>query len=132
MEGTMLENRCTLDEFALESGRGEGVCIEGLASGATVSVNTRHSCYEVSILDGRRHLVLIHGGVFAAPTVVRLSGATFGGSALKLGWILVGFRMEFGLGSRRIVSSTVLSVREGAAPQESATPSADPYVDCAA
>ena len=128
----MLESRCTLEEFALESGRGEGLCIEGLAPGATVTVNTRHSCYEISILDGRRHLVQIHGGVFAMPTAVRLSGATFGGSALKLGWILVGFRMEFGLGPRRIVSSTVLSVREGAAPQESAAPAADAYVDCAA
>ena len=112
----MLENRCTLDEFAVESSRGEGLSIERLEPGAKVTVRTRHSRYEVSILDSRRHLVLICGGVFAAPTVVRLSGATLGGSALKLGWVLVGFRMELGLGSRRIISSPVLSVRESAAP----------------
>ena len=104
----MLQNRCTLDEFALESSRGEGLSVERLEPGAKVTVTTRHSCYDVSILDGRRQLVLVHGGTFAEPTVVRLSGATFGGSALKMGWVLVGFRMEFGLGSKRIISSTVL------------------------
>ena len=128
----MLESRCTLDEFAHESSRGEGLSIERLEPGATVTVKTRHSSYEVAILDGRRHLVLIHGGMFAAPTVVRLSGATFGGSAMKLGWILVGFRMELGLGSKRIVSSTVLSVCEGAAPQEGTAPAADACLDRAA
>ena len=33
-----------------------------------------------------------------------------GGSAVKIGWILVGLRMEFSVGTRRITSSTVHSV----------------------
>jgi hypothetical protein len=41
---------------------------------------------------------------------VRLSGATFGGSTLKVGWILVGLRIEFGLGTKQITSSAVQSV----------------------
>jgi hypothetical protein len=42
--------------------------------------------------------------------VVHLSGATFGGSTLKLGWILVGLRVEFGLGTRQITTSPVESI----------------------
>jgi hypothetical protein len=62
------------------------------------------------VLDGARHLVLAEGGIFHEPTVVHVSGATFGGSTLKLGWILVGLRVEFGLGSKRIITSPVQSV----------------------
>jgi hypothetical protein len=100
----------TLDGFALESGGREGLTVEKLAAGVTLLVKTRRSSYKVVVLDGRRHLVLIEGGVFPEATVVRLSGATVGGSTLKLGWIVVGLRMEFGLGSHQITSSAVESV----------------------
>jgi hypothetical protein len=100
----------TLDGFALESGEREGLNIETLAAGVTLIVRTRRSSYKVVVLDGRRHLVLVEGGVFPEGTVVQLSGATIGGSTLKLGCILVGLRMEFGLGSRQITSSIVEAV----------------------
>jgi hypothetical protein len=106
----MLPSFRTLDGFALESRGTQGLTVETLDAGATLLVKTRHSSYRVVILDGRQRLVVVEGGVFPEPTVVRLSGATFGGSALKLGWILVGLRLEFGVGAGQITSSTVESV----------------------
>jgi hypothetical protein len=109
----------TLDGFARESGERKGLVITSLETGVTIVVKTRHSSYRLVVLDGARHLVLAEGGIFREPTVVHLSGATFGGSALKLGWILVGLRMEFGLGPRRITTSPVQSVTiEGHSPME--------------
>jgi hypothetical protein len=100
------------DAFGFDSSTstGDGLAVHMLNPKATLVVRTRHSRYKISVLDGPRHLVLVEGGVFPEPTVVRLSGATLGGSAVKLGWIVVGLRLEFGLGPRRITSSAVLSI----------------------
>jgi hypothetical protein len=106
----MLPSCRTLDGFALESSDRNGLAIETLEAGVALVVKTRHSSYRLVVLDADRHLVLAEGGIFPEPTVVQLTGATFGGSALKLGWILVGLRVEFGLSTRQITSSPVQSV----------------------
>ena len=55
--------------------------------------------------------MLVQGGtMFPEATSVRLEGATADGSALKMGWILVGLRFEMSLGPKRITSSRVRSV----------------------
>ena len=100
----------TLDGFALRSSERSGFMITGLEPGVTLVVKTRHSSYRLVILDGARRLVAVDGGIFPETTVVRLSGATFGGSALKVGWIVVGLRLEFCDGTRQITSSPVESV----------------------
>jgi hypothetical protein len=99
----------TLDEFAFESSGGKGIAVDMLNRNTTVVVKTLRSCYRITVIEADRQLVLVDGGVFRDPVVVRLSGATFGGSAIKLGWIIVGLRLEFGSGSRRITSSPVMS-----------------------
>jgi hypothetical protein len=114
----MLPRPRTHNRFALESNTGDGLTIDALHPGATLIVRTRRSSYRINLLNGQQHLVLVEGGVFPEATVVRLSGATFGGSAVKLGWIVVGLRIEFGLGSRRITSSPVVSIAVQDAPQE--------------
>ena len=55
--------------------------------------------------------------MFPEPTIVRLEGATAGGSALKIGWILVGFHMEMWLGPVRIRSSRVRFVSVSKRPE---------------
>jgi hypothetical protein len=105
----MLSTCGTLDGFAHESSRSEGVDIRTLDAGATLVVTTRRSSYRIVVLDGIRQVVLIEGGVFPEATAVQLAGATAGGSALKIGWILVGLRAEFRLGSRRITCGAVES-----------------------
>jgi hypothetical protein len=106
----MLRMCQTLDRFAAESSNREGVAIDPLPEGVTLLVETHHSSYRVVVVDGSQRLVKVHGGVFPEPTTLRLCGATTGGSAVKVGWILVGLRMEFRVGPRRVISSPVHSV----------------------
>ena len=104
------EKHATLERFALRSGTTEGVSIDALAPGTTLVVSTRNSDYRFVILFDPC-LVLVKGGaMFPETTVVRLEGATAGGSALKMGWILVGCQIEMWLGPVRIRSSRVRSV----------------------
>ena len=68
---TMLSTCGTLDGFALESSRGEGLDIRTLDAGATLVVTTRRSSYRIVVLDGARQVVLIEGGVFPEATAVQ-------------------------------------------------------------
>ena len=97
------------DGFGLDTKRG-GLAVGTLNPRTVLVVKTRHSFYKITVLDGQRLLVLVEGGFFPEPTVVCLSGATLGGSAVKLGWIVAGLRIEFGLGPRRVVTSPVSSM----------------------
>ena len=113
----MLLTGSTLDGFANDSTQREGIALDWFEAGAIFSVKTRRSHYRLAVLDPARRRVLAEGGIFPHPTEVELSGATCGGSALKLGWILVGLRIEFRVGTRRITSSPVERVTlESAAP----------------
>jgi len=101
----------TLAGFAESAGDADGMAIDELAPGTTLIVNTRNSQYRLVMLV-EPQLALVQGGaMFPEPTMVRIDGATAGGSALKKGWILVGFEIEMWLGSVRIRSTTVRSVR---------------------
>ena len=100
----------TLEGFFLKSDDAEGVAIDSLAPGTTLIVQTRNSQYRfVTLFDPQ--LVLVKGGaMFPETTIVRIEGATADGSALKVGWILVGFHIEMRLGPKPIRSSRVRSV----------------------
>ena len=100
----------TLEDFAVRSDGDRGIAIDLLAPGTTLIVQTRHTRYRVVVLQDP-HFVAVTGGTrFPAQTIVRYLGATAEGSALKIGWILPGFRMEMWLESVRITSSSVRSV----------------------
>ena len=103
----MFNTARTLDGFATEFDNRIGAAINALEAGTTLVVKTQRSSYRVVVVDGPQRLVTVHGGVFPEPTQVRLCGATAGGSALRVGWIVVGLRMEFLVGSRRITTTPV-------------------------
>ena len=110
LPGRQRWEHATLEGVALSSTATEGVSIDSLEPGTTLVINTRKSSYRFVILF-HPGLVLVKGGaMFPEATVVRLEGATAGGSALKMGWILVGFQMEMWLGFLRIRSSRVRSM----------------------
>jgi cyclohexyl-isocyanide hydratase len=88
----------------------EGVAIDVLEPGTTLIVNTRNSQYRFDVLFDPQFVLVKGGAMFPETTIVRLSGATAGGSALKLGWIVVGCQIEMWRGSVRIRSSSVRSV----------------------
>ena len=102
-----------VESFALGSDGTDGVAVDSLEPGTTLVVQTRNSQYRLVILIDRPVVIIQGGKLFPEPTVVRLEGATAGGSALKTGWILVGLQMEMSNGSIRIRSSPVRSVSVG-------------------
>jgi len=94
----------------------DGVDIRALRPGTTVIVETDNSRYRfVTLLEPLT--VLVKGGaMFPDQAIVQLVGATIG-STVKIGWILVGLRIEMYLGPMCIRSSPVRSVKvETAAP----------------
>jgi hypothetical protein len=61
----------------------------------TIHVRTRNSDYEIFLLDPKSGRALVRGGeYFAEPVEATVSGSSFGGCMLKMGWIGVGLRME--------------------------------------
>lgn len=108
---TMAPWQGRLDGFAHGPGCVEGLAVQSLEAGTVLNVLTRHSKYRVVVVDPVRRQVIVTGGrLFSDSNEVRLEGATAGGSALKIGWIGVGFRLEVSMGRRRITTSRVRSV----------------------
>ncbi|HZS04026.1 MAG TPA: hypothetical protein VFD58_04255 [Blastocatellia bacterium] len=108
---------CTLDGFVEISETLEGVELRALAPNGTILVRTRESDYRILLLDPASRRVLIEGGpFFAEPTEAILSGSSFGGCLLRMGWIGHGLRMEIHAQGRLVVTSPVRSLRvEGVA-----------------
>jgi hypothetical protein len=89
----------------------DGVQISELKELDTLCVETRHHEYEITIIDPSTAEVLIRGGEqFPERTLAHLSGASMGGSFLKVFGIYVGFKMELQVAKRRIVTSRVRSI----------------------
>jgi hypothetical protein len=107
----------TLDRFTLLPGCSDGVAIESLDAGTTIQLRTKHSRYRLVLLDPRTGRAVVCGGaVFPEPCEIRIEGATAGGSALKMGWIGVGLRLELAIGRRKISTSRVCSITIDALP----------------
>ena len=101
----------TLERFARHSEVAQGVALESLEPGTVLAISTRHSQYRLVVLDGARRRALVTGGAFfPESTEVRVHGATVGGSALKVGWIGIGLRLELSSGHQRITTSRVESI----------------------
>jgi len=100
----------TLNDAPFGSDEVYGVPIGALDPGTTVRVETRHSHYQFVILDLPGELLVTGGLMFPKGAIVRFEGSTAGGNDLKVGWILVGARMEMRFGAARIVSSRVRTV----------------------
>ncbi|MCI0336986.1 MAG: hypothetical protein L0226_05390 [Acidobacteria bacterium] len=101
-----------LDEVTEISDELEGVMLETLRPCDTIHVRTRNSDYEVFLLDPEAGRALVKGGkYFAEPMEATVSGSTFGGGMLKMGWLGVGLRMEFCANGKRIATSPVRELR---------------------
>ncbi|PYS56300.1 MAG: hypothetical protein DMG13_00215 [Acidobacteria bacterium] len=89
----------------------DGVQIDQLDDLESLVVRTMNSTYEITIISGRAGEVLVRGGqFFPEKTPAQLSGASFGGSFLKLRGVYLGLKMEFVHDGRRIVTSPVRSI----------------------
>ena len=103
---------CDLDGVVEISPLLEGVTLMTLKACDTIHVRTRNSDYEIFMLDPRLGRALVRGGeYFAEPVEGTVSGSTFGGCMLKMGWLGVGLRMEIYANGQRTITSPVNSLR---------------------
>ena len=78
---------------------------------ATLVVRTDNSVYRITILRPHAREVLVQGGTFFPErTRACLSGSTFGGICLKIGWVGLGLHMEFHAGDQWIITSHVRAI----------------------
>ena len=89
----------------------EGVQIDTLPDLETLSVRTRNSTYEITVLCPRTGEVLVRGGQFFPEyTPACLAGSSLGGSFLKQHGIYVGFSMELQHDQQTILTTRVRSI----------------------
>jgi hypothetical protein len=108
-ENTSISRTATLAGFTAAVATTHGVHLRDLAPMTTLLVHTRNSMYRIIVSAG--DAVLVEGGeFFPALTPAHFSGASVGGSFLKVGWIGIGLRMEILVDGRRIVTSPVRDI----------------------
>lgn len=89
-----------------------GVDVRTLVAGTEVVVDTSNSRYRFVMLDeGSLRAVVRGGGRFDHQAEVRITGSTYGGSLLRIGWIEPGLFLELAVGGKRLGTSRVRSVR---------------------
>ena len=88
-----------------------GVQIDKMEDMEKLSIRTRNSLYEITIIEGRSGEILVRGGTFFPElTPARLAGATLGGCFCKMRGIYVGFRMEINANGKRIITTPVQTI----------------------
>ena len=86
----------TLDCFVEAASQADGVGLTDVDTFTTLVVKTDNSVYQITIVQPYKREVVVQGGAFFPErTRAYLSGSSFGGSCLKLGWVGVGLHMEF-------------------------------------
>jgi hypothetical protein len=86
----------------------DGCQVDAVAVFQTLTVATHNTFYEIVVLNGHQGWIRIRGGQFFPDwREVQLSGASLGGSFLKLRGIYAGFCMELRAGDETIITSPV-------------------------
>jgi hypothetical protein len=89
----------------------DGVQLDALQDLDVLTVRTRNSTYELTIVSCRKSEVLVRGGqFFPEPTPVYLAGSSLGGSFLKRHGIYVGLRMELHHDAQATITTQVQSI----------------------
>ncbi len=101
----------TLDGFIEAVSQTDGIGLIDVDAFTTLVVRTDNSVYRITILKPHACEVLVQGGAFFPErTRACLSGSSFGGSCLKLGWVGLGMHLEFHAGDQWIITSHVHSI----------------------
>jgi hypothetical protein len=103
---------CSLEGATEISTSLKGVGLGTLKACDLIQARTLNSVYEIFLLDPKSGRAIVRGGgYFAKPKEAIVSGSTFGGRMLKVGWLGIGLRMEISANGRRTVTSPVQSLR---------------------
>ena len=89
----------------------QGVFVKDLLAGEKVLVRTQNSLYALYILNDSNAEIMGDGNYFNEPTFVFISGSTFGGSAIKVGFIGIGMHLEVWHGGKRITTSEIQKIQ---------------------
>jgi len=90
----------------------DGVTLMTLEACDMIQARTRNSVYEIFLLEPKSGRAMVRGGKhFAEPMEGTVSGSTFGGCMLKIGWLGVGLRMEIYANGHRTVTTPIQSLR---------------------
>ena len=101
----------TLDGFVEAASRADGVGLTDVDTFTTLVVQTDNSVYHITVLQPYKREVFVQGGAFFRERRrACLSGSSFGGSCLKMGWVGVGLHMEFHAEDQWIITSHVRSI----------------------
>ena len=89
----------------------DGIQIPELEPLDTLTVETSNHTYELTVINPRTAEVLVRGGkLFPERRMAWVSGASLGGSILKLHGIYVGFALELLADGQRITTTPVRKV----------------------
>jgi len=89
-----------------------GVFLDDLSEGAVLEVQTQNRSYTIVVCSHGQELISGHPQFCPYPVPVRIEGATWGGSMLKLRFIGRGMRLEFQHPVyRTILTSRVVDIR---------------------
>jgi hypothetical protein len=100
-------------DLATWSGRewSAGVQVDSLPPLEELVVRTRNTTYTITVLSPQTGEVIVRGGhFFPQPTRARVTGASLGGTFLKIRGIYVGFAIELWHDGETIVTSSVRSI----------------------
>jgi len=94
----------------------DGLNLGELSALDRITARTHYSTYEIVVVSPMSGEVLVRGGQFFPEfTPARLAGASLGSSLLKMRSMYVGFRVEFALDGRVIITSPVRTLAVNAA-----------------
>lgn len=94
----------------------DGLNLGELSALDRITARTYYSTYEIVVVSPTSGDVLVRGGQFFPEfTPARLAGASLGTSLLKMRSMHVGFRVEFALDDRVIITSPVRTLAVNAA-----------------
>jgi hypothetical protein len=102
---------CSLDGFTELSSTLDGLALRTLAPFDLVCARTLNNDYYIFLLEPETGKAYVQGGrYFSKPVEATVSGSTFGGCMLKMGWLGIGLRIEICAEGQRIVTSPVKSL----------------------
>jgi hypothetical protein len=82
----------------------EGIYVQNLKKGDVVEVETKNHIYTLEVIDPKKRLVKINGGIFSEPTIRHFDGSLY---APHTGWIGVGYSLLFEGGLLFTITQTI-------------------------
>lgn len=108
-DGLLVPRQCTLTGFTEATSDLRGLHLASLSALTKLSVRTRNTNYQLTVVEPSDWKVLVKGGrFFPQETLAFLCGSGYGGTLLKVAWIGLGMRCEISNENQRVVTSPVV------------------------